>query len=65
MMLAAEKGHHECVSILVTSGADINVVGKSLEVTCTTCLRAMSVCHWLFRACHCPLSRISRELCSE
>ena len=37
-MMAAEKGHHECVSLIVTSGADINAVSKSLEVTCTTCL---------------------------
>ena len=27
-MLAAACGHHECVSILVANGADVNAVSK-------------------------------------
>ncbi len=30
-MIAAESGNHECVSILVAHGADINMTSKVIE----------------------------------
>ena len=61
-MIAAEEGHHECVSVLVASGADVNDISKSLEVTCMNCMRAIPVCLQVFRvplaASGCPLPSV-------
>ena len=35
LMMAAASGHHECVSILVASGADVNAISKvRVELAC-------------------------------
>ena len=48
LMLAAGKGRHEYVSILVANGAEVNAVskvGSNGSCVCMNCLRAMYVCN--------------------
>ena len=50
LMLAALKGRHEFVSILVANGAEVNAVSKvgsnaNRSYVCMNCLRAIYVCN--------------------
>ena len=39
-MLAAGKGHNECVSILVANGADVNIATKVAACWVVACIEA-------------------------
>ncbi len=42
LMMAAEANRHECVSILVANGADVNMINMVIFVIHITCVNVVS-----------------------